>query len=238
MGSGCDPPLQKARKRLRAEPCPDHLHNKGIPRRGLTLPPRPPCCSAPPPHFPPRPPKPPGPGWVSTPGPRRPQSAWEDAPPALSPSSPGTSGARPSPSRRPAAETLTRRRTPPGPCAALPSGPFTPQVPARRRPSEPSANPSPHSGCRTRPNPPSGPSRPALPHPQPGWRFPAHPRTPSPPERQAQARGTPGDTHRGTRPPPTPRPTDPARLVPGQHMPTRRSPSPAPQGSSSRTPRP
>lgn len=33
------PQLQKARERFCGEPLPDHLHNKAIQRRGLTLPP-------------------------------------------------------------------------------------------------------------------------------------------------------------------------------------------------------
>lgn len=102
---GVTPQLQKARERVSGEPLPDHLHNKAIQRRGLTLPPpptnpRPLRYNAPGPHFPPRSPQRPRPrpastSWSSTVPSKRgmpfnsrltsPSQLWSPSPAARSP---------------------------------------------------------------------------------------------------------------------------------------------------------
>ncbi|XP_069400188.1 splicing factor 3A subunit 2-like [Ovis canadensis] len=105
------PPLQKAKKRLRGEPCPDPLHNKGIPKPGLTLPPSRPAATRPrhisrlaPPSCP---------GLAGRPPPVPAAPTEPGLTPPLPPCSPGTSGARPSPSPRPACSDLHPPRAAP-----------------------------------------------------------------------------------------------------------------------------
>lgn len=152
MGSGCDPRCRRP-GRLRGEPFPDHLHNKGIPKRGLTLPPAALLQRAPA-TFPASPPKPPGPRSASIPAAAGYRAHYRTPAPAL------PSGNQLSPTF----PTLAAGSSDPHPPRAFPAvqRPCPPVPPAHRSgalrpPSEPSENPLAYLECPIRPthkNPP------------------------------------------------------------------------------------
>lgn len=223
---GWTPTCRKAKKRLRGEPCPDPLHNKGIPKPGLTLPPSRPAAT--PPHSRLAPPSRPGPGRTSTPGPRlRPHRAGS----GLRPSRPAPRDQRADPpqARGRLAQTFTRRALLTVRSPALAS---RPPRRSRRAARLPTPRRTPHRAQRCHPaglshQPTQGPfSVQRSPHPQS--------RDPTRRARETKTRGIPRDPTRARVPPNTRHeiPTPSCRV----HMPTRdlhpqslRGSPPAPQ---------